>query len=275
VERAAGRELGAGRVLAEAATGKVFGVPALLARAGREFRALRRDVALPTVLVVGEIYLRLVPFGNGRVIEALERRGLAARLAPATEFLQYSDWSGSLGRPRGPGERLNGWVRGRIEGATTAAAGAAMGWPVHARVPEVVAAAAPWMRSALEGETVLTVGSAVHAWTHGRVDAVVAVGPLECMPNKLAEAQLAHVGEREGLPSITLSLHGDGIDPEPLDGFALEVRERFAAREAAAQPAVIAAATRAAAAASAAGSIISSGAASNAPLPRRRAGVSA
>jgi hypothetical protein len=166
-------------------------------------------------------------------------------------------------------------VRGRIEAVTTEAAGAVMGWPAHARVPEVVAAAAPWMRSALEGETVLTVGSAVHAWRHDAADAVVAVGPLECMPNKLAEAQLAHVGEREGLPSLTLSLHGDGIDPEPLDGFALEVRERFAARRAPPQPAEIACATRAAAAASTDGSSISSGAASNALLPRRRAGVSA
>jgi hypothetical protein len=50
------------------------------------------------------------------------------------------------------------------------------------------------------------------------------------MPNKLAETHLAHVGEKLGIPTLTLSLNGDPVDPEPLDGFALEVKERFRAR---------------------------------------------
>jgi hypothetical protein len=70
----------------------------------------------------------------------------------------------------------------------------------------------------------------VHAWRRREVDGVVSVGPLECMPNKLAESQLVHIGEREELLSLTLSLNGDPIDPEPLDGFALEVHARHRAR---------------------------------------------
>jgi hypothetical protein len=92
------------------------------------------------------------------------------------------------------------------------------------------------MDAALEGETVLTLGASIEAWRRGEVDGVVAVGPLECLPNKLAESQLCHVQEREGLPSITLSLNGDPIDPEPLDGFALEVHERFRSRRPRAAP---------------------------------------
>ena len=34
-------------------------------------------------------------------------------------------------------------------------------------------------------------------------------------------------GELEGLPSLTLSLNGDPVDPEVLDNFAYEVRERY------------------------------------------------
>ena len=49
--------------------------------------------------------------------------------------------------------------------------------------------AGPWVRDALEGETVLTVGAAVDAWRRREVDGVLSVGPLECMPNKLVEAQ--------------------------------------------------------------------------------------
>jgi hypothetical protein len=86
------------------------------------------------------------------------------------------------------------------------------------------------VNEALEGETVLTVGAAVHAARTGEVDGILSVGPLECMPNKLAETQLAHIGEQLAIPTLTLSLNGDPIDPEPLDGFALEVKERFRAR---------------------------------------------
>jgi hypothetical protein len=50
------------------------------------------------------------------------------------------------------------------------------------------------------------------------------------MPNKLVEAQLVHAGQREGLVSLTLSLNGDPIDPEVLDEFAYEVKQRFRAR---------------------------------------------
>jgi hypothetical protein len=52
------------------------------------------------------------------------------------------------------------------------------------------------------------------------------------MPNKLAEAQLHHVAEREGLLSLTLSLNGDPLDAAVLDGFAWEVHRRFQARTA-------------------------------------------
>ena len=70
----------------------------------------------------------------------------------------------------------------------------------------------------------------MHAWRDRHVDAVLSVGPLECMPNKLAESQLVHVGEAEGLLSLTVSTNGDPVDPEPLDAFAFEVHARFRGR---------------------------------------------
>jgi hypothetical protein len=56
---------------------------------------------------------------------------------------------------------------------------------------------------------------------------VVSVGPLECMPNKIAEAQLFHVAEREGLLALTLPVNGDSLDAEVIDNFAFEVHKRF------------------------------------------------
>ncbi len=233
VRREARGDLSGGRVLREAAGGRVWGVPALVERAAAAFAAVRGAADLPLVLVVGEIYLRNVPSSNGRVVEALERRGIRARVAPVSEFLQYSDLVGPRLRRTTLGDRLNGWVRRRIEVLCHAAASGRMGWHVPPHVREVVRAAEPWVRDALEGETVLTVGGAVRSWRRAEVDGVLSVGPLECMPNKLAESHLVHVGEREDLLSLTLSLNGDPADPESLDGFAIEVHARHRARGAA------------------------------------------
>ncbi|HET8539243.1 MAG TPA: BadF/BadG/BcrA/BcrD ATPase family protein [Anaeromyxobacter sp.] len=229
-ERATAGDVSGRRVLAEAASGRVWGLADVLARAGREFAALRGAADLPLVLVVGEIYLRNVASSNGNAVEVLERRGIRARVAGVAEFMQFSDFIGARKSKPGLGERIDRWVRRRIEAACHAAAAEPMGWHVPPQVREIVKAAGPWVRDALEGETVLTVGGAVHAWRRREVDGVVSIGPLECMPNKLAESQLVHVGEREELLSLTLSLNGDPIDPEPLDGFAIEVHARHRAR---------------------------------------------
>jgi hypothetical protein len=51
------------------------------------------------------------------------------------------------------------------------------------------------------------------------------------MPNKIAEAQLFHAAEREGLLSLTLPVNGDPVDPDVIDRFAYEVCARFARSE--------------------------------------------
>lgn len=221
------------RVLREAATSRFWGIPDLLERAAREFAGLRDEADLPLVLVVGEIYLRRVAFSNGGVVESLAKRGVRSKIAGVSEFMQFSDYLGGRLVRRTMADRVNAWVRRRIEVACHIAASRSMGWNVPPHIREVVKAAGPWVREALEGETVLTVGAAVHAWRTGEVDGVLSVGPLECMPNKLAESQLMHVGEQHDLLSLTLSLNGDPVDPESLDSFAMEVHARHLTRRAA------------------------------------------
>jgi predicted CoA-substrate-specific enzyme activase len=230
LEREAAADFGGGRVLREAAMGRLYGVPALLRRASDAFAALRGPVEAPRVLVVGEIFVRNEPFSSGFVADALARRGIAVRVAPVTEFLQYSDHCGRQQRRLGLGDRLDGWVRRRIETACHAAAARAFGWREPAGTAETLNAAAPYLRDALEGETVLTLGAAVGAWRRREVDGVLSVGPLECMPNKLAESLFHHAAAREGLLSLTLSLNGDPVDPEALDAFAFAVHARHRAR---------------------------------------------
>jgi hypothetical protein len=105
---------------------------------------------------------------------------------------------------------------------------------VPSSIDAVVKAAQPYVSGALHGEAVLTVGAPLCEWRHNQIDGVVNVGPLECMPTKIAEAQFHHIAEREGLISLTLSFNGDPINTSALDSFAFEVHERFRNRAASA-----------------------------------------
>ena len=233
----AGRDLDVPQALLGVATGRLFGLTDLLRRAGRAFAALRLARPLPTVLVVGEIYVRLDPFANDFIVDKLEQRGIRAKLAPFNEWLEYTDYANlHEGEKSGFGARLSSFIQSRIQTLTTAAIGAPLGWPPRSTVPAAIEGAKDYLREDLVGEAVLTIGGPVHEWRAGHIDGVVSVGPHECMPNKIAESQLFQAARREGLLSLTLPLNGDPIDPEILDNFAFEVHARFARRRGQAAP---------------------------------------
>ena len=231
LERATAGDMARTRVLLEVSSGRVYGIPALLRDAVLELAKLDSGRSLPKVLLAGEIYVRLDTFANGDVARALEARGLRVGLEPVSEMVQYSEHAAwAKGDRGGIGDRLERWVRNRIFALCHRSAAGPLGWPEPAPMADILDAAAPYMRDALEGETVLSLGVPIRAWRRKEIDGAVLVGPLECMPNKLAEAQLTHVAEREGLLSLTLSLHGEPPDAEVLDAFAFEVHRRWARR---------------------------------------------
>lgn len=211
--------------------GELFGISAFLRRAGRRFASLRGTCPRPTVMVVGEIYVRLVPFANDDVVAKLQERGIRARLAPLHEWFDYSDRMSlrhaSLFAFK---QRLSTLLQSRIQRLGIEAIAGEMAWPEAPDMKDTLATASTYLNTELEGEAVLTLGAPLQAWRRREIDGVVSVGPHECMPNKIAEAQLFHVAEKEGLPSLTLSLNGEGMDCEQLDSFVFEVKSRFHAR---------------------------------------------
>jgi len=232
VEARARAAPGAGRLVWELARGELFGLAAVLREAAAEFAAARRRQARPTVLVVGEIYVRCVPFANDFVLEKLEQRGCRARLAPCYEWLEYVDHVNvHLHRRHDWSSRFSRQVQAHLRHRAYSLMAGPLGWPARAPVACALEAAAPYLRSALEGEAVMTLGTPLHEWAHGQIDAVISVGPLECMPNKLAEAQFFHAREQTGLPSLTLPLLGDPMNVETLDNFVFEVHNRFRRRQ--------------------------------------------
>jgi predicted nucleotide-binding protein (sugar kinase/HSP70/actin superfamily) len=228
IEDAGRGDLSGSGVLLQVATGNLFGVTDMLDRAGRELACIKGEGEKPTVLVVGEIYVRCDAFANDFIIDKLEERGLRVRFAPFNEWLEYSDYINYLnGERSGLASHLSSFVRGVIQSLTYSVVSEHLGWPRRTTVKESVAAAEPYIRGEFQGETVLTVGGPVHEWREGIIDGVVSVGPLECMPNKISEAQFFHVAENEGMLSLTLSLNGDPVALEALDNFAFEVKQRF------------------------------------------------
>ena len=232
LEEAAAGELSMAAALIQVASGRLFGCAGLLREAAVEYSAIRRPEKLPTVLVVGEIYVRCDPVANDFIIDKLEERGIAVRFAPFVEWLEYTTLANRLlkGVNTGFGAQLSRFVQWRILTLTYQWMAERLQWPRRTTVKETLDAAEPLLRKELVGEAVLTLGGPIHEWREGLIDGVVSVGPLECMPTKLAETQYFHAAESAGLISLTLPLNGDPVDPELIDNFVFDVKSEFQRR---------------------------------------------
>jgi predicted nucleotide-binding protein (sugar kinase/HSP70/actin superfamily) len=228
LEKAGKTNPGAGTLVSNTLSGHMFGVSAILKRAAREFRSIRNDTPMPTVLVVGELYVRCDPFANDFIIRKLEQRGIRCRFAPFTEWLEYTDYQDVVKKTIP--EYLSSFLQATIQHHLHAIVAEIMGWPSRVTVQDSLEAAAPYIRQQLSGEAALTLGAPLFEWREGHIDGVVSAGPFECMPNKIAESQFVHVAEEEGLISLTLNLNGEPIDRELIDNFTYEVHDQFEKR---------------------------------------------
>jgi len=228
LETAAHGDLSLPRSLWQIASGRLFGIPQLLSEAATAFALIKQPATQPTVLLVGEMYVRCNDFANDFIVQKLESQGLRVRLVPFNEWVEYCDFiSYQLGNKSGLSARLVSYLQQRIQDLTYRAMAQRLRWPPRSTVPDSLRAAQPFLRPEMVGEAVLTIGSPAHEWHEKRIDGVVSVGPLECMPNKIAEAQFYHLSEKHGLPSLTIPVNGDPVDPEIIHNFAFEVRNRF------------------------------------------------
>jgi predicted CoA-substrate-specific enzyme activase len=219
---------------AETLTGTIFGIRALLERAAAAFiESCDPEPELPTVALVGEIYMRCDPAANGFLAEWLGTQGIRVRLAPFGEWIEYTDLlsrSENRGPRRGLVVALSTTMRRHIQAVAYQAMAPALGRRPRSSVEQQLAAAEPYLCPALRGEAVLTIGGPAHEHEMGLVDGVINVGPVECMPTKLAESQLNHLCRRTGLVSMTLELDGEAVDQERLDSFVFDLLERHRRR---------------------------------------------
>ncbi len=217
--------------------GRMWGVRALMQRAAREFAQCMgpESEPIPTVAVVGEIYVRLDPFANDSLIEKLEQRGLRVHFAPFIEWLEYSNYVSEerllVRKPFTQDNPLVTGVTGLVQRVTSRVlfdvCRPLMGWAERSRMTDILETGQRYVHRALAGEAVLTVGGPVHELSRGLVDGVVIVGPHECMPCKISEARYARIAEAMKLPHLVLAVSGEGVDLDALDRFAFELKEQL------------------------------------------------
>ncbi|MFH1129909.1 MAG: acyl-CoA dehydratase activase-related protein, partial [Pseudomonadota bacterium] len=216
---------------------QMFGVIPLLEQAATEFAAVKIfEADIPTVSFVGEIYCRLDPFANDYSVKKLEERGLRVTMAPFGEWIEYTTHVRKAGLAEGGnlfGQEplrtfLNDTLQKAIADRQYNIAGHHLRWQPRTTVLDSIEAADPYITKHLTGEAVLTLGGPLDEHRKNKIHGMVACGPHECMPNKVAEAQLSHVAEEKGLLSLVLPLNGDPVNPQILDEFAFSVKQKYA-----------------------------------------------
>ena len=219
--------------LAQVITGRLFGIRGLLKKAAAEFAEVYGGGALPIVQLVGEIYVRNDAFANDSVIAKLEARGMRVRCAEIADWLEYTDYCHHQLAPPSQFDHFIDILKQRIRHVAWESMARHLPLPEPPLVADVARAASAYVEGDVGGEAVLTLGLPLLDWRKGEIDAAVNVGPLECMPTRIAETQFFHAAEREGLPTLTLAFNGDPLAEDALDNFAFEVHARHRQAQAA------------------------------------------
>ena len=197
--------------------------------ASQQFAALAargRPLAEPrTVLVAGDIFLRVDEFASDGLIRRLNGLGLhvvAEPIGPLTEYLIEARSPEIIGLPTG---RIDNAIRKpfmrRLRREVTARVRALHPWLPENDSPAMLAAGRRLIDRYPDGEAPATVGSVLHHWERRVFDGAVLVGPWGCGPALITESLLKH---EEDMP--TLFVYGDGspIDERRLRAFAFRLR---------------------------------------------------
>jgi len=209
----------------------LWGFIPLSRQAVEEFQSIPLDPAKSgkkTVLVTGEIYVRLDSFANDWVVEKLENLGLKVKLAPVREWMNYANylrWKRlSPDKPNRIKTNLTWWGQRIIEAKIYKIFATGLGWHKDHKVEEILAEAERYLTGLKpQGEAALTIGLPALLWHKKEIAGAVIVGPFECMPTRVGETQLSLFSRQEGLPVLVLSLNGDAMDLDLLENFAWEI----------------------------------------------------
>lgn len=203
-------------------------VAALIGRASKAYAELAArapaDPQRRTVLVAGDIAVKMDEFANDAIARRLAERGLRVAIEPSQTLLEYAS-------TEAPGE-IARTGEGRLRPLV------AMGlrrmrrklyeevrklhpWIPDGSVPPLLAESDKILGRHPRGEAPVTIGSVMHYWNERLCDGAVLVSPWGCGPALVSESLLRHQSE---IPMIFLYHDGSPIDERRLNAFAFRLR---------------------------------------------------
>ncbi len=152
---------------------------------------------VPAVAVVGEYYVRKEDFSRRDLIDYLHRHGFMVRVAPAMEYLCYSNYNITRGLQEGTFtllQRLSHRLRAGVQDwwekrIKSILARSGLYRFEMTEVERTIAGVRHLVSEQFRGETLLTVGSAMREIAE-HACGVISIGPFGCMPSRMAEAIL-------------------------------------------------------------------------------------
>ena len=198
----------------------------LLHRAALSFADLTKDdTDLRTVLLSGDIYLRVDEAASDHLVRRLNERGLRVVVEPISllsEYMAEERLGELMGLPKGLIDNAivkTGMVA--IRKALTRRVRALHPWLPAASARAVMDESAKLLDRYPQGEAPVTIGSVMHSHRGGGVDGVVVVSPWGCGPALVAESLLRH--QRE-VPLLVIYGDGSPLDERRLNAFAFRLR---------------------------------------------------
>jgi len=211
----------------------LWGLKPLAEQAAADFKKISKSKEKqkkPTVLLTGEIYVRLDSFSNNELIKELESLEVKVKLAPFREWVNYVTYlrkkKQTLVKTSRVRVYLTYWLQRIIEKRLYQIFAQALDWPRDHQTEEILKTAEPYLRKLKPlGEAALTIGLPLLLWQKKEIAGTVVVGPFECMPTRIAETQLTLISQRIGLPTLVLSFNGDPLDKDLLESFVWDLTQ--------------------------------------------------
>jgi len=188
----------------------------------------------PLVGVVGEIYVRCNEFANESVIDAIERFGGEAWLAPVGEWILYTAAIQSTSFYDRSHNFLKKWLADinnlyifHQDHKFYNAAGEFLHDRREPDIREVIAEGEKLMPVNFEGEAIITVGRTVK-FAHQNAAMVVNCAPFGCMPGTLTTAIFRKLSSDLGIPVVSMFYDGHGNQNQRLEVFLNNAVKRAA-----------------------------------------------
>lgn len=164
--------------------------------------------------VVGEIYIRLDPYGNDYVVSKIEEFGGEAWVAPASEWFHYTSFCQRLRAKdyKNVKELVSSWLEEKFLSAKEEKwykiAEDLIGDRKEPPIMDVLKEAQRYLSWYVGGESLLTIGRGILFMKNDGASLVVNVAPFTCMHGNMTTALFQQIRSEFGVPVVNMFYDG-------------------------------------------------------------------